>query len=83
MDKLGSINNIEDEPISTIDIAINTAFDVTSLVLFGTTALPVRLKILLDKMFSSLSPKDIIHILASFGWSYEDYNRAYKLEVSV
>ena len=59
----------------------NTVFDVASLALYGSQALPIRLKILLDRLFSVLPPDDVVHVLTGFGWSLEDYARGYILQV--
>ncbi len=60
----------------------NTVFDVASLALYGCHALPIRLKILLDRLFSVLPPEDVVQVLTGFGWSLEDYARGYILQVS-
>ena len=57
-------------------------FDVASLVLYGTHAVPVRLKILLDRLFSVLNQEEVAEILKRFGWTLEDYQRGYILKVS-
>nr|XP_057924909.1 zinc finger protein basonuclin-2 isoform X2 [Doryrhamphus excisus] len=54
--------------------------DLSSLVLYGTQALPVRLKILLDRLYSVLTPQQVAHILRSLGWTLADYVRGYKLQ---
>ena len=59
----------------------NTVFDVASLALYGCQALPIRLKILLDRLFSVLPPEDVVQVLTGFGWSLEDYARGYILQV--
>ena len=59
----------------------NTVFDVASLALYGCHALPIRLKILLDRLFSVLPPEDVVQVLTGFGWSLEDYARGYILQV--
>ena len=61
----------------------NTVFDVASLALYGCQALPIRLKILLDRLFSVLPPEDVVQVLTGFGWSLEDYARGYILQVSL
>lgn len=68
---------------SSDDIQANNAFDVASLVLYGTNALPVRLKILLDRIFCTLSYEELLHLLNEFGWTHEDYARGYIHEVSL
>lgn len=61
----------------------NAAFDIASLVLYGCQALPIRLKILLDRLFSALHKDQVIQVLHGFGWTQEDYARGYILQVSV
>ncbi|XP_076373635.1 zinc finger protein basonuclin-2-like isoform X2 [Tachypleus tridentatus] len=55
-------------------------FDVASLILYGTQAIPIRLKILLDRLFSVLQHDEVLNVLQGFGWSYEDYVRGYILQ---
>lgn len=62
-------------------VSPNIVFDVASLVLYGTHAIPVRLKILLDRLFSVLGQDDVIQILKGYGWTLEDYQRGYILKV--
>jgi len=59
----------------------STVFDIASLILYGTHAAPVQLKILLDRLFSVLKHDEVIQILNGFGWTYEDYARGYILQV--
>ncbi|KAM8898545.1 zinc finger protein basonuclin-2 isoform 2-T2 [Spinachia spinachia] len=54
--------------------------DLSSLVLYGAQAVPVRLKILLDRLYSVLSPQQVGHILHTLGWSVGDYVRGYMLQ---
>jgi hypothetical protein len=61
----------------------NTVFDVASLALYGCQAVPIRLKILLDRLFSVLNTEDIIQVLTAFGWTLEDYAKGYMLQVSL
>nr|SIW59169.1 disconnected [Euperipatoides kanangrensis] len=58
----------------------NIVFDIASLMLYGTQATPVRLKILLDRLFSVLQHDEVLQVLHGFGWSYEDYARGYILQ---
>ncbi|EEB13491.1 hypothetical protein Phum_PHUM243450 [Pediculus humanus corporis] len=58
----------------------NVAFDIASLVLYGTQALPIRLKILLDRLFSVLQREEVLQVLHGFGWTQEDYARGYILQ---
>jgi len=61
----------------------NIVFDIASLMLYGAQATPIRLKILMDRLFSVLQHDEVLQILLSFGWSYEDYSRGYILQVIV
>ena len=55
--------------------------DVASLILQGYQAIPVKLKMLLDRLFSLLSPEDITAVVCGFGWTIQDYQRGYILKV--
>ncbi|XP_066492225.1 zinc finger protein basonuclin-1 [Tiliqua scincoides] len=48
--------------------------------LYGTQAIPVRLKILLDRLFSVLKQEEVIHILHALDWTLQDYIRGYVLQ---
>lgn len=61
----------------------NIVFDIASLMLYGAHATPIRLKILLDRLFSVVQHDEVLQVLHSFGWSYEDYARGYILHVSI
>lgn len=50
--------------------------------LYGAQASPIRLKILLDRLFSVLQHDEVLQILHSFSWTYEDYSRGYILQVN-
>ncbi|XP_013419142.1 zinc finger protein basonuclin-2 isoform X3 [Lingula anatina] len=58
----------------------NIVFDIASLLLYGAQATPIRLKILLDRLFSVLQHEEVLQVLHGFGWSYEDYARGYILQ---
>lgn len=60
----------------------NIVFDIASLMLYGAQATPIRLKILLDRLFSVLQHDEVLQVLHGFGWAYEDYARGYILQVS-
>ncbi len=62
-------------------VSPSLVFDVSSLVLYGTHAVPVRLKILLDRLFSVLREEEVVQILKGYGWTLEDYQRGYILKV--
>ncbi|XP_078386538.1 zinc finger protein basonuclin-2-like isoform X6 [Cetorhinus maximus] len=48
--------------------------------LYGTQAVPVRLKILLDRLFSVLKQEEVLQILHGLGWTLRDYVRGYILQ---
>ncbi|ENN74306.1 hypothetical protein YQE_09277, partial [Dendroctonus ponderosae] len=79
LDKLGLrhlFNISAPEPVH-----VNVAFDVASLILYGCQALPIRLKILLDRLFSVLQKDEVIQVLHGFGWTSDDYARGYILQI--
>ncbi|XP_076045288.1 zinc finger protein basonuclin-2-like isoform X2 [Oratosquilla oratoria] len=55
-------------------------FDIASLILYRCQALPIRLKILLDRLFSVLPKDEVLQVLHGFGWTEEDYARGYMLQ---
>lgn len=59
----------------------NVVFDICSLMLFGTQAIPIRLKILLDRLFTVLKQEEVIQILNALDWTLQDYIRGYVLQV--
>ncbi|XP_034290534.1 zinc finger protein basonuclin-1 [Pantherophis guttatus] len=68
-------------PTSQVEIVqSNVVFDISSLMLYGTQAVPVRLKILLDRLFSVLKQEEVIHILHALDWTLQDYIRGYVLQ---
>ncbi|XP_067381089.1 zinc finger protein basonuclin-2 [Channa argus] len=65
----------------TVEVALpGLVFDLSSLVLYGAQAIPVRLKILLDRLYSILTSDQVSHILDTLGWSLGDYVRGYMLQ---
>uniref|UniRef100_A0A3B3ZHK1 C2H2-type domain-containing protein n=1 Tax=Periophthalmus magnuspinnatus TaxID=409849 RepID=A0A3B3ZHK1_9GOBI len=48
--------------------------------LYGTQAVPIRLKILLDRLFSVLKQEEVIQILNALDWTLQDYIRGYVLQ---
>ncbi|XP_012709162.2 zinc finger protein basonuclin-1 isoform X2 [Fundulus heteroclitus] len=58
----------------------NVVFDICSLMLYGTQAIPIRLKILLDRLFSVLKQEEVIQILNALDWTLQDYIRGYMLQ---
>ncbi|XP_076580934.1 zinc finger protein basonuclin-2 [Chaetodon auriga] len=64
-----------------VEVALpGRVFDLSSLVLYGAHAVPVRLKILLDRLYSVLTPEQVSHILHTLGWTLGDYVRGYMLQ---
>lgn len=56
--------------------------DMASLMLRRMNAVPIRLKILLDRLLSTLHHERVQAILHQCGWDYDDYARGYKLQVT-
>ncbi|XP_025837397.1 zinc finger protein basonuclin-2 isoform X2 [Agrilus planipennis] len=78
LDKLGTrhlFTNSAPEPVQ-----LDVVFDIASLVLYGCQALPIRLKILLDRLFSALQKDQVVRVLHGFGWTLDDYARGYILQ---
>ncbi|EPQ15279.1 Zinc finger protein basonuclin-1 [Myotis brandtii] len=68
-------------PTSQVEIVqSNVVFDISSLMLYGTQAIPVRLKILLDRLFSVLKQDEVLRILHALDWTLQDYIRGYVLQ---
>uniref|UniRef100_A0A672KNZ8 Basonuclin 2 n=1 Tax=Sinocyclocheilus grahami TaxID=75366 RepID=A0A672KNZ8_SINGR len=61
----------------------SVVFDISSLILYGTQALPVRMKILLDRLFSVLTHTQVLNIIHTLGWTLRDYVRGYMLQDSL
>ena len=61
----------------------SVVYDIASLILYRCQALPIRLKIALDRLFKVLSREEVVQLLHGFGWSDEDYARGYMLQVSL
>lgn len=58
-------------------------FETMSMALLGCHAIPTRIKILLDRIWSSSRLQvDLTQFLLSFGWTLQDYTRGYMLTVS-
>lgn len=82
LDKLISTNLYPGISSQTESITPSIVFDLASLVLYDCQAIPIRVKILLDRLFSSLQHDEVLQILHGFGWSYEDYARGYIVQVT-
>ena len=83
LDKMGIIY---DWPIGKYDPdTIDAVFDIASLVLYGTQAIPFRLHVCLYRLllFSTLQKEEArVGIAGMLGWSWNDVIRGYKLDVS-
>ncbi|KAK2863391.1 hypothetical protein Q5P01_002924 [Channa striata] len=79
-----ALEKLQAQPPSScrpVEVALpGLVFDLSSLVLYGAQAIPVRLKILLDRLYSILTPDQVSHILHTLGWSLGDYVRGYMLQ---
>ncbi|CAG7727834.1 unnamed protein product, partial [Allacma fusca] len=75
------ITHLLEKLLTSRDDALSI-FDVCSLALYGTQALPIRLKIVIERLLSTLSPDHIDKILRSFGWSPNDLARGYMIQDS-
>lgn len=80
MDKLGFRHLFNCNQVEIVQS--NLVFDIASLMLYGCQATPIRLKILLDRLFSVLQHEEVLQVLHGFGWKYEDYARGYILQDS-
>lgn len=72
-------------PMQQDDLKCDSLWTTAALVLKGYEAVPIELKILLDRLFASYHDSIRLerrHRLACLGWSEEDYERGYKLRVS-
>ncbi|KAM7376892.1 hypothetical protein PAMA_013591 [Pampus argenteus] len=79
-----ALEKLQAQPPSScgpVEVALpGLVFDLSSLVLYGAQAVPVKLKILLDRLYSVLTPEQVGHILHTLGWSLGDYVRGYMLQ---
>ncbi|GLD69456.1 zinc finger protein basonuclin-2-like protein, partial [Lates japonicus] len=79
-----ALEKLQAQPSSScgpVEVALpGLVFDLSSLVLYGAQAIPVRLKILLDRLYSILTPEQVSHILHTLGWNLGDYVRGYMLQ---
>ncbi|CAH8528789.1 unnamed protein product [Heterobilharzia americana] len=61
-------------------LMLTTTLELLSMSLFGCQAIPMRIKILLDRLLSAqLAHADVVRILLTFGWTFQDYSRGYML----
>ena len=60
-----------------------SVYEVARPVLQGCHAIPTKLKILLDRVLSALKQEEVLTIISGCGWQLDDYQRGYKLKVSI
>uniref|UniRef100_A0A5S6QEK7 C2H2-type domain-containing protein n=1 Tax=Trichuris muris TaxID=70415 RepID=A0A5S6QEK7_TRIMR len=65
---------------TSVSISPSAVFDLVFMVLYGSQAIPVQLKILLDRLLSVVDANTRLSLLDSFGWSVDDYARGYILQ---
>ncbi len=46
-------------------------------------AIPIRVKILFDRLLTQIDTDEVLKLLNSFGWSLQDYARGYILMVGI
>ncbi|KAH8875987.1 Protein disconnected [Schistosoma japonicum] len=64
----------------TNGMMLNATLELLSMSLFGCQAIPMRIKILLDRLLSGqLAHSDVVRLLLTFGWTFQDYSRGYML----
>ncbi|GAA38449.2 zinc finger protein basonuclin-2 [Clonorchis sinensis] len=78
--KLASHPRLVDNTANTTSARFSATFEIMSMTLFGCHAIPIRIKILLDRLLSAqLLQSDVVRLLLSFGWTFQDYSRGYML----
>ena len=81
-EKMTSQEAVQDAVTSLMTSRCHVVLDVASLMLRRMNAVPVRLKILLDRLLGTLDGDRVRAILHECGWTYDDYLRGYKLQVA-
>ena len=77
-----SMTSTTTSPAGEMDqVSLSDVMDIAGLILYDTEATPIRLKVLLDRLLSTLSHDQVLSVLAAYGWAYEDFCRGYKLQV--
>ena len=64
-------------------IDLENFYEIGNLIFYegSLQALPIRLKILFDRLLSQIVTEDALKLLADFGWSLHDYARGYIIMV--
>ena len=70
-------------PDAELTINLNTIQELANLIFYdgSVQALPIRIKILFDRLLAQIETEDALKLLNSFGWSLQDYARGYILKV--
>jgi hypothetical protein len=64
-------------------VSAASLLDIAGLILYGAQAVPIRLKVLLDRLMAGLPNDQVAQTLGAYGWNYDDYSRGYMLQVGV
>lgn len=62
-------------------VSTGTLLDLAGLILYGAQAIPIRLKVLFDRLITGLPRDQVTQSLSTFGWTDDDYSRGYMLQV--
>ncbi|KAA3679452.1 uncharacterized protein DEA37_0013808 [Paragonimus westermani] len=80
MHVLSKVNHSSTNDSASTPSTFIAAFEIMSMALFGCHAIPIRAKILLDRLLSAqLLQADVVRLLLPFGWTFQDYSRGYML----
>ncbi|KAF7258916.1 hypothetical protein EG68_04014 [Paragonimus skrjabini miyazakii] len=80
MHVLSKVNHSPTNESASTPSTFIAAFEIMSMALFGCHAIPIRAKILLDRLLSAqLLQADVVRLLLPFGWTFQDYSRGYML----
>ncbi|OWA52948.1 putative Zinc finger protein basonuclin-1 [Hypsibius exemplaris] len=78
-DQLGVVVEWDKKKLEPVDY--NAVFDISSLVLYGTTGIPFRLHVCLYRLVLHLKNpnQDGARIVAQFDWTWDDFLRGFKI----
>ena len=65
-----------------LPVTFAAACELARAILAKNAAVPVRMKILLDRLMANLPSNEVRAIIESAGWKHEDYIRGYRSLVS-
>ncbi len=68
-----------------LSVSLGVLYELGSLIFAENSvqAIPVRVKILFDRLLTQVETDEALKLLNSFGWSLQDYARGYILVVGV